>query len=165
MSKRDALIGSAAFFVIAPGVVAGVIPWLITKWQPGGDASLTLTIFGALMILAGLAILIDCFVRFALKGGGTPAPFAPTQHLVVSGPYRFVRNPMYLAVLLAIFGQMLVFANAGLLAYGVAVALTVHFFVLGYEEPKLSATFPEAYLAYSRNVGRWLPRFSPWRGG
>ena len=114
MSKRDALIGSAAFFVIAPGVIAGVIPWLITKWRPGGDASLTLTIFGALLIIAGLVLLIDCFVRFALKGRGTPAPFAPTQELVVDGAYRYVRNPMYLGVLLAIVGQMLVFANAAL---------------------------------------------------
>ncbi|MDZ4692344.1 isoprenylcysteine carboxylmethyltransferase family protein [Terricaulis sp.] len=164
MTKRDALVGSAAFFVIAPGVVAGVIPWLITRWQPGGDASLALTIFGGLMIVAGLIILIDCFVRFAMKGGGTPAPFAPTKELVVSGPYRYVRNPMYLAVLLAIFGQMLLFANAAMLAYGVAITLTVHFFVLGYEEPKLKLSFPEAYAAYTENVGRWLPRFTPWRG-
>lgn len=164
MSKRDALIGSAAFFVIAPGVIAGVIPWLITKWRPGGDASLTLTIFGALLIIAGLVLLIDCFVRFALKGRGTPAPFAPTQELVVDGAYRYVRNPMYLGVLLAIVGQMLVFANAALIAYAVVIALTVHFFVIGYEEPKLKLSFPEAYAPYFENVGRWFPRFTPWRG-
>jgi len=164
MSKRDALIGSIAFFFVAPFMVAGVIPWLITHWQVGGDGSLTLTIIGALMAIAGLAALVDCFVRFALQGGGTPAPIAPTQELVVSGLYRYVRNPMYLAVLLLIFGQMLIFANAGLLAYGVAVALTVHFFVLGYEEPTMKKSFPEAYALYSENVGRWLPRLSPWRG-
>ncbi|MBC7767446.1 MAG: isoprenylcysteine carboxylmethyltransferase family protein [Phycisphaerales bacterium] len=162
MTKREAWIGSAAFFLAAPGVVAGLIPWLITHWRPGLDVSVTSTIVGALMIIAGLAALIDCFVRFALKGG-TPAPIAPTAELVVDGLYRFVRNPMYLAVLLLIFGQMLVFANAGLLAYGVAVSLGVHFFVLGYEEPKLKRSFPEAYAAYSENVGRWLPRLTPWR--
>jgi len=161
MTKREAMFGSAAFFLVAPGVVAGLIPFLITHWRAGADVSLTLAIFGVIMIVAGLVALIDCFVRFALKGG-TPAPIAPTPELVVTGLYRHVRNPMYLAVLLLIFGQMLVFANAGLLAYGVVVAVTVHFFVLGYEEPKLKASFPEAYEAYRENVGRWLPRLTPW---
>jgi protein-S-isoprenylcysteine O-methyltransferase Ste14 len=161
MNKRDAFIGSAAFFVIAPGMVAGLIPFLITHWSAGAGASLSYTIIGVLMILVGLAALIECFVRFA-SNGGTPAPLAPTPHLVVSGLYRFVRNPMYLAVLLLIFGQMFLFANAGLLAYGVVIGLAVHFFVLGYEEPKLRASFPEAYAEYEAHVRRWLPRLKPW---
>ncbi|HYD89003.1 MAG TPA: isoprenylcysteine carboxylmethyltransferase family protein [Vitreimonas sp.] len=161
MTAREAFIGSAAFFLAAPVVVAGLIPWLITRWRPGEDASLQLTIVGTALTAAGFAALVDCFMRFALKGG-TPAPIAPTGELVVSGLYRYVRNPMYLGVLLAIVGQMLVFANAGLLAYAVLIALIFHFFVLGYEEPKLKKSFPEAYAAYCENVGRWLPRLTPW---
>ena len=104
------------------------------------------------------------FARFALKGLGTPAPIAPTAHLVVSGFYRFVRNPMYVGVLAAILGQALVFANWRLFAYAGLVWLMFELFVLIYEEPTLKRTFGQEYAAYRANVPRWVPRFTPWRG-
>lgn len=163
MERRDALIGSAAFFVAAPGTVAGLIPFLITHWRPGEDATLSVSIAGALITILGLMILIECFVRFALKGRGTPAPLAPTKELVVSGLYARVRNPMYLAVLLLIFGQSMLFASAALIAYGVTIWFAFLLFVLYYEEPRLQREFPDSYAAYAEAVPRWIPRLTPWR--
>lgn len=150
-------------FFAAPVVVAGVVPALITHWRVGGDGSATLIVIGGLLIAAGAVVLIDCYVRFVRKGGA-PAPIALAERLVVEGAYRYVRNPIYLAVLAAILGQALVFANAALIAYFVTIALTLHFFVVGYEEPVLARSFPDDYAAYRSSVRRWLPRLSPWRG-
>lgn len=163
-ARRNAAIGSAAFFVVAPGVVAGLIPWLITHWRLPHDAPASHLAIGWLLIAGALAALVECFARFAVKGLGTPAPLAPTQHLVVTGLYRFVRNPMYLAVLGLIFGQMFVFQHAALLAYGVAVWFCFLVFIAAYEEPNLRRRFPEDYPAYAEAVPRWLPRLKPWRG-
>jgi protein-S-isoprenylcysteine O-methyltransferase Ste14 len=162
-ARRDAVIGSAAFFFAAPGVVAGVIPWLITHWRWPDAAPLWHAVLGWLLIAASLAALIECFARFALKGLGTPAPIAPTQTLVVSGLYRFVRNPMYLAVLGLVFGQMFAFQSAALMAYGVTLWLGFTIFILTYEEPHLRERFPDEYAAYFAAVPRWLPRLKPWR--
>jgi protein-S-isoprenylcysteine O-methyltransferase Ste14 len=161
--RTEALVGSAAFFIVAPGTVAGLIPWLITQWRFGADAGLGTGITGAVLILFGLTILIECFARFALKGRGTPAPIAAPKELVITGFYAHVRNPMYVAVLLTVFGQSLLFANAALIAYGVTVWFAFLVFVLNFEEPRLKREFPEAYAAYSAAVPRWFPRFTPWR--
>ncbi|MGD9816446.1 MAG: isoprenylcysteine carboxylmethyltransferase family protein [Hyphomonadaceae bacterium] len=164
MNKASALIGSAAFFVIAPGSVAGLIPWLITHWRAGEDADGSKTVAGAVFVVIGLAMLIESFVRFAVKGEGTPAPVAPPRHLVATGLYRFVRNPMYVAVTLLILGQMLIFANAALMAYAIAIWFCFHLFILLHEEPALRAKFGDEYLAYCEHVPRWIPRLTPWRG-
>lgn len=161
--RTEALVGSAAFFIVAPGTVAGVIPWLITHWRFGIDAGVNGGIFGALLILSGLAILVECFARFAVKGRGTPAPIAAPKELVISGFYARVRNPMYVAVLSIIFGQALLFANAALIAWGVTMWFAFLIFVLYYEEPRLKHEFGEAYDAYAAAVPRWIPRFTPWR--
>ena len=162
MNQRDALIGSAAFFVIAPGTVAGLIPWLITHWRQGEGASQGTTIFGALLILASLVLLVECFVRFA-NHGGTPAPVAAPPKLVITGLYTRTRNPMYVAVIGLIFGQALLFANAALIAYGITVFFVFFLFVYYYEEPTLRRSFGDEYEAYCNNVPRWRPRFTPWR--
>jgi protein-S-isoprenylcysteine O-methyltransferase Ste14 len=163
MSRNDALIGSAAFLVLAPGTVAGLIPWLITKWRFGEGVSAGVSIFGGIVIALSLALLIECFVRFATKGQGTPAPLAPTAKLVISGAYARVRNPMYVAVIGLIFGQALLFASAGLIAYGIIVWLAFLTLVIYFEEPRLRHEFPDDYPAYFENVPRWRPRFTPWR--
>jgi protein-S-isoprenylcysteine O-methyltransferase Ste14 len=107
MKRAIALLGSAIFLVIAPGTLAIYGPWAITRWRfaPPLLGVFSLRILGALMIVGGLPMLLDSFLRFALQGLGTPAPIAPPQHLVVTGLYRWVRNPMYVAVALLIFGQ------------------------------------------------------------
>lgn len=117
---------------------------------------------GALLICAGLPVLIDSFYRFAVEGLGTPAPVAPPQHLVVGGLYRYVRNPMYVAVSSLVFGQGLLLANVQVLKYGALVILGFHLFVLLYEEPALRGKFGAEYDTYCKNVRRWWPRLKAW---
>lgn len=162
-SAARAWIGTIVFLFLAPGIVAGVIPWLITGWQGhdwGGAAWIVVPI-AWIGIALGVAFLLYAFALFALHRG-TPAPVAPTQTLVVIGVYRFVRNPMYLAVLAIILGQALLFGSWWLLLYAGIVLTAVVAFVKGYEEPTLARTYGEQYLDYRRNVPGWWPRFRPW---
>ena len=160
-----AILGSALFFVAAPSVLAGLIPWWISRWEfQLSFLGVELTRFvGAALILAGVAGLVDSFVRFALQGLGTPAPIAPPQHLVVTGLYRYVRNPMYVAVAAVIFGQAILFGDWRLMIYGGLMWLAFHAFVLAYEEPVLAQQFGVQYEEFRANVPRWIPRLSPWR--
>ena len=116
--------------------------------------------------------MVACMVRkdiawpprsLAVQGVGTPAPVFPPRHLVVTGLYRYVRNPMYIAVVSTIFGQGLVFGNVALLEYGGLVWLLFHLWVLGYEEPTLTVRFGSEYEVFCAAVPRWIPRFTPWR--
>jgi protein-S-isoprenylcysteine O-methyltransferase Ste14 len=165
MKQTSAAVASALFFLIAPGTIGGYFPWSITRWhvESTGTWSLPLKVCGALLLLTGIAILADSFVRFVVKGLGTPAPPLPTQHLVVSGLYRYVRNPMYVAVAWTIFGQALVFGNRTLLVYGAFVSLCFHLFVIAYEEPSLRTRFGNQYTDFCAAVPRWIPRIRPWQ--
>jgi protein-S-isoprenylcysteine O-methyltransferase Ste14 len=160
-----AAIGSAIFFALAPGVVAGLIPWRLTHWQMQRPILDLLAIrgLGAVLLAAAVPVLAASFVRFVVEGLGTPAPVAPTERLVVGGFYRHVRNPMYLAVVAAIVGQALVLWQPALLVYAAAIWATMAFFVHGYEEPTLRARFGEEYEAYRRSVRAWWPRLRPWK--
>ncbi len=160
-----AMVASVAFLVLAPGTVAGLLPWWISRWrmQPpflGLGAS---RLVGAVLVAAGAAALLDSFARFALRGRGTPAPVLPTRHLVVTGLYRHVRNPMYVAVVSAIAGQGLLLGDLRVLGYGALVWMVFHAFVLGYEEPTLRRAFGAEYEEFCANVPRWIPRVSGWR--
>jgi protein-S-isoprenylcysteine O-methyltransferase Ste14 len=159
---RSAL-GSGLFLVVAPGVVAGLIPWWLTGWEAGTTWP-PLQLLGALLLGAGVIVLVDAFVRFVVEGIGTPAPIAPTQRLVVGGLYRHVRNPMYLAVGATIVGQALLLGRPILLLYAAAFAVVVLAFVRGYEEPTLARQFGAEYEDYRRAVPGWWPRLRPWRG-
>ena len=161
MRKVLAVIGSAIFLVLAPGFVAGIAPWWISDWRfEAPFFGLTVCRFaGGVLIGLGAPVLLECFARFALRGLGTPAPVFPTRHLVITGMYRYVRNPMYIAVLATIFGQALLFGSVALLGYGALVWLLFHLFVLVYEEPKLRATFGDEYASYCAKVPRWIPHF------
>jgi protein-S-isoprenylcysteine O-methyltransferase Ste14 len=162
--RPTAILGSFIFLLLAPGIVMGVVPWWISHWQmrPSLLGLSGFRILGVLLIAIGAPILLDSFARFAIQGLGTPAPVLPTRHLVVTGMYRFVRNPMYLGGAAMIFGQALLFGDVRLFGYGLLVWLASHLFVVGYEEPKLRKTFGEEYLEFSRNVPRWIPRLKPW---
>ncbi len=166
MTRARALLGSIVFLVIAPGTVAGVVPWWISRWRVQrpflGAAELRL--LGAALLVVGAAALLDSFARFALRGLGTPAPVAPPRRLVVTGLYRHVRNPMYAALLAILLGQALLFGNAALLGYALLFWLAVHLFVVLYEEPTLARTFGEEYAAFRANVPRWVPRLRGWSG-
>lgn len=136
---------------------AGLVPWLLTDWEVG-DTWLPLQVLGAALVLAGAAALVYSFARFVTEGRGTPAPVAPTEQLVVGGLYRYVRNPMYVALLAAIGGQALLLGRWALLAYAAAVFLTVYAFVRLYEEPSLAREYGAQYDEYRRAVPGWLPR-------
>ena len=164
MNRIFATLGSIVFLVIAPGVVAGLVPWWITRWERKSPLPdyLALRIAAFALIAFGLIVLLDSFARFALQGIGTPAPVLPTRHLVVSGFYRHVRNPIYVAVTALVLGQALLFANVTLLVYGALLWIAFHVFVVVYEEPTLHRSFGAGYDAYCANVPRWLPRLRPW---
>ncbi|RWL20368.1 MAG: isoprenylcysteine carboxylmethyltransferase family protein [Mesorhizobium sp.] len=164
MRTRQAIAGSALFFIAAPGMVAGLLPWLLTDryrlpWstQPG------LVPVGWVLIVVAAALLLHAFARFAFEGQGTPAPVAPTEQLVVGGIYRHVRNPMYVAVLWIILGQALLFSSWALVAYATIAAIAMVSFVKFYEEPTLARRYGTGYEAYRRAVPGWLPRLTPWR--
>jgi protein-S-isoprenylcysteine O-methyltransferase Ste14 len=165
MQKTSAILGSAIFFVVAPFLAAGVIPWWITRWEfrPAFlDVELTRAI-GVIFILAGVPGVVDSFARFALQGLGTPAPIAPPQQLVVTGLYRYVRNPMYVSIVAVILGQALLFADWRLIAYGALFWFACHVFVVVYEEPTLRQTFGAEYESFCANVARWIPRVTAWQ--
>jgi protein-S-isoprenylcysteine O-methyltransferase Ste14 len=166
MRRVFAVLGSAVFLVLAPGIVAGLVPWWISRWQSETLAVwwLPLEILGGMLVAAGTLVLLDSFARFAMKGLGTPAPVFPTRYLVVTGLYRYVRSPMYVAVVAVIVGQSLILANTRVLEYGAVVWLCFHLFVLAYEEPTLRATFGPEYEDFCRGVSRWIPRLRPWSG-
>jgi protein-S-isoprenylcysteine O-methyltransferase Ste14 len=107
--------------------------------------------------VSGAALAVWCILSFAFLGRGTPAPFDPPRRLVLRGPYRYVRNPMYLGAALALAGAALFYRSGALLAYTGAFLLVMHAFVVWYEEPTLRRTFGESYEAYRRQVRRWLP--------
>jgi protein-S-isoprenylcysteine O-methyltransferase Ste14 len=154
------------FFVLAPGVVAGLVPWLMVHWHVRDPFPYwaPARVAGAMLLAAGAVVLVRAFVRFVVEGSGTPAPPAPTERLVVGGLYRHVRNPMYLAVVAAIVGQALVLGQLGLLLYAAAVGAAVASFVRWYEEPHLRDRFGGQYEAYCRAVPAWWPRRRPWDG-
>jgi protein-S-isoprenylcysteine O-methyltransferase Ste14 len=151
---------SVAFFALAPGFVAGVVPWYLTSGWERNDMSAgwLLGVAGGMLIVAGAAVLVSGFVRYVTEGVGTPAPVAPTERLVVGGLNRYVRNPMYLAVVATIVGQALVLARAVLLDYATVAFMTTATFTRLYEEPALTRRFGNQYRAYCQKVPRWLPR-------
>ena len=165
MRTTSAILGSALFFVVAPCLAAGLIPWWISRWQfrpPLLDIGLTRAL-GVILMLAGVPGVVDSFVRFALQGRGTPAPVAPLQHLVVSGLYRYVRNPIYVSAVAVIFGQALLFGDWRLAVYAVLFWLACHAFVLVYEEPTLRRSFGAEFEDFCAHVPRWISRPRPWQ--
>ena len=167
MRKLLALLGSAVFLFIAPGIVAGVMPWWISEWKIHSPlfGFRAVRVFGLLLIVPGVCVLVESFTRFALQGLGTPAIVLPPRRLVVKGFYRYVRNPMYLAVVSIVLGEGMVLGDVSVLAYGAIVWLLSHLFVLAYEEPTLRKTFGPQYDAFCANVPRWIPRLTQWNDG
>lgn len=160
------MLGSAVFLVIAPGFVAGLAPWWISRWRIDSPffGMLLFRVAGGALIALGSVGLLDSFARFAVQGLGTPAPVFPTRHLVITGLYRYVRNPMYVAVVSTILGQALLFGNLSLLEYGAVVWVLFQIFALAYEEPTLRAAFGAEYERFRAAVPRWIPRLTAWNG-
>lgn len=164
--RRAAVLSSLLFFLIGPGLEAGVGPWLLTGGFEVGDGPdvLALRIFGVVLIVAGLAVVVHAYARFVLDGIGTPSPMAPPRELVVSGAYRYVRNPMYVATAAVIVGEGLVLRQPILLAAAAVYCAALALLGRTYEEPLLRRRFGPVYDAYRDAVPGWLPRLRPWRG-
>jgi protein-S-isoprenylcysteine O-methyltransferase Ste14 len=167
MRRPIAAVGSTVFFLVGPGVVGGLIPWLLTRWQVREPVPYwaPLRVLGVILLLAGLIVVIQAFVRFVVEGFGTPVPIAAPERLIVGGVYRYVRNPMYVAILAAVVGQALLLGQLALLLYAAALGLITAAFVRLYEEPTLTRRFGADYEAYRRAVPAWWPRLRPWKPG
>jgi protein-S-isoprenylcysteine O-methyltransferase Ste14 len=164
MRRPIAAVGSAVFFLVGPGTVVGLIPWLLTRWQVREPLPYwaPMRVLGGILLVAGLIVLVQAFVRFVVEGLGTPVPVAAPERLVVGGLYRYVRNPMYVAVLSVIVGQALILGQLVLLPYAAAFWVITAAFVRWYEEPALTRRFGADYEAYRRAVPAWRPRLRPW---
>lgn len=159
-SLWGAAIGTIAFVLVLPSTVIVVVPYLLSGWEtrPPILGLGFLRWLGALLFVAALPLFLQFLSRFVFEGRGTPAPIAPTEHLVVGGPFRWVRNPGYIAVLGLVAGQGLFMGQASVLVYAALLAVGFHLFVLLYEEPALRGQFGAEYEDYCRRVPRWVPR-------
>ncbi len=153
-------IGTIVFVLVAPGTVVGYVPFLLSGWQIAAPflGCQVVRWLGLSLFVCGVPVFTDFVVRFVREGRGTPAPVAPTRHLVVGGCFRYVRNPGYVAVLSFLLGQALFFGSVPILLYGLGVALAFHLVVVWFEEPTLRRQFGVEYDAYCRRVPRWIPR-------
>jgi protein-S-isoprenylcysteine O-methyltransferase Ste14 len=159
--EEDAMIAlkTLVFTIFVPGTVAFVLPWLILGQTPTEEMlSFTPWLLGLLPLLVGVGLYLWCAWAFTVVGKGTPAPIDAPKFLVRSGPYQWVRNPMYLGVLAIILGQAILVRSVELIGYAFVVWLAVHLFVVSVEEPTLRSHFGESYAAYQSAVPRWLPR-------
>jgi protein-S-isoprenylcysteine O-methyltransferase Ste14 len=150
------LLKTLLFTILVPGTVGFVLPY--SMLPPDGRQLGRFWIVGLALAVIGALIYLRCAWDFAAFGRGTPAPIDPPKKLVARGLYRSVRNPMYVGVLLVIFGQAILFASPILLRYGIGIAICFHLFVVLYEEPTLRDKFGDSYSEYCRSVRRWLPR-------
>jgi protein-S-isoprenylcysteine O-methyltransferase Ste14 len=147
------------FTILVPGTLLGLIPWLLLRWS--GEAvrpTFSAWLIGLVPIGAGIVLYLWCAGAFTFVGHGTPAPIDAPVFLVQAGPYRWVRNPMYIGVLSVWFGEAILFHSLLLAGCGLLIAGIVHLFVVFYEEPALRRRFGESYEMYRRTVPRWLPR-------
>jgi protein-S-isoprenylcysteine O-methyltransferase Ste14 len=150
---------SLLWVVLMPGVVAGYVPWRYFGFGRGTfDGIDAVRILGLASMLAGIALLSVCVWEFARSGRGTLSPVDPPRHLVVRGLYRYVRNPMYVAVTAIVLGEAIAARSLGLVVYWAVFFLSANLFVIGYEEPYLRRRFGASYDEYAASVRRWIPR-------
>jgi protein-S-isoprenylcysteine O-methyltransferase Ste14 len=146
------------FTVVVPGAGGVYLPWLILT--AGGATPVPLIWGAALVIGLGAALYFWCLWLFATVGRGTPGPWDAPRRVVDVGPYGWVRNPIYVSAFLVVAGETVLFLSVPLLAYLGVLAIGVHLFVVGYEEPTLTKHFGDEYAAYRRRVPRWIPRLT-----
>lgn len=159
MSAVFVLVRTLTYAALFIGLVLVFLPARLLTWSgvTSPPAIGVAQAAGMLVTAIGAALVLWCLLTFALRGKGTPAPFDPPRHLVVRGPYQFLRNPMYLGAATALAGAALFYESAALAGYVAAFLLITHAFVMWYEEPTLRATFGGEYDGYCRRVRRWWP--------
>jgi protein-S-isoprenylcysteine O-methyltransferase Ste14 len=150
-------LGSLLFLIVAPGMVAGYIPLALLRNGSQIETGVFAYLAFPLWLIGGIVVLWS-FWNFLIQGRGTPAPIAPPKELVVTGFYRYVRNPIYVGLLAMILGHFLWFGYWNLLIYAIVVFVAFHTFVTLYEEPTLKRNFGAAYEDYLKKVPRWIPR-------
>ncbi|HEU4563136.1 MAG TPA: isoprenylcysteine carboxylmethyltransferase family protein [Gemmatimonadaceae bacterium] len=156
---RGLWLRTLVFLLVVPCTVLGLVPGWILHTGQGGRVPLGGARWaGLLPLAAGAPLMLRCMADFVARGRGTPAPIDPPRRLVAEGPYRWVRNPMYVAGILIILGEAVLWQAPALLAYAAAFWLATHLCVMGYEEPALARRFGADYARYRREVPRWLPR-------
>jgi protein-S-isoprenylcysteine O-methyltransferase Ste14 len=164
-SQRRNVLVSVLFVAFGgPGILLLYLPLWITRFHVPAEEPEWLVLLAVVLIALGLTPLFESVARFIRVGRGTLVPTTPTEHLVVSGLYRYVRNPMYVGVLTALTGEALLFESRDLAVFAAIVWFGIHLFVCFYEEPTLTRRYGGQYLNYKRNVPRWLPRITPWKG-
>ena len=156
MTWLSLALRNLVFTVVVPGAGGGYVPWLILRRH--GPWPTPVAWYAAGVIAVGVLLYLACVWVFATEGRGTPGLWDSPRRIVAVGPYRWVRNPIYLAALLIVSGQAWLFFSADLLIYAAVLAAAFHLFVTCYEEPRLRARFGEPYEAYRRTVRRWIPR-------
>ena len=159
--KYFLIVKTLVFLILIPGTVTVVIPYMIVKNSP--LRTIIQPLFphnlGLVPLLAGLTICLWCFWDFINKGEGTPSPFDPPKQLVTVGLYRYVRNPMYIGIVLMIFGETVICSSVPLTLYLIVLIVIFHIRVVYYEEPNLRSEFGEKYDDYLISVPRWIVRF------
>lgn len=156
--ERGLWMRSVVFALLLPGTVLVGVPLILVN-RDGDDVELGVwRWFGLPLVAIGVAALLWCIADFTRHGRGTLAPVDPPRFVVRGGLYRYVRNPMYVAVLTTLVGEALLLESAWVAAWAAFVCLLVNAFVLGYEEPTLRASFGEDYEHYVRTTSRWIPR-------
>ena len=160
---RNVVVSVLFTFLGGPALVLVLVPWYITHFQIPAEDSPARIVAAVAIIAVGLIPLFESIGRFVIKGRGTLMPAVPTEHLVATGLFRFVRNPMYIGVITALFGEALLFTSRHMLTYIAIVLLIMHVFVCVYEEPTLARKYGDEYAHFKQNVPRWIPRLRPWR--
>src|SRR6266705_1737378 len=150
------VVRNLLFTIVVPGLGGAWVPWqILTR---GGHDPVPAAWEATVVIAAGIALYAWCAWNFAAVGRGTPGLWDAPRRVVAAGPYRWVRNPIYLAALLVVLGEAWLFMSLRLLAYAGVMAVFFHLFVTGYEERRLGRRFGRTYLEYRRTVPRWIPR-------
>jgi protein-S-isoprenylcysteine O-methyltransferase Ste14 len=161
-NEQMTAIKTLLWSIFAPGTITVLVPYLLLSSQQV-STRIELSQFrylGLIPILVGAAIYVWCAWSFTFIGKGTPAPFDPPKELVVTGPYRYVRNPIYVFVILALIGEAILFGSIRLVVLAAVTGLACHLWVVFYEEPTLKRKFGESYKRYCESVSRWLPRLA-----
>lgn len=159
-SSVSLLLRSLLWTILLPGFFAGYLPWRYFGLREARvEWSTPTSVLGLLCVVLGALLLAACIVEFARSGRGTLSPVDPPRHLVVRGLYRHVRNPMYLSVTTIVLGEALLARSRALALYWAIWFLSANLFVIGYEEPTLRRRFGASYDEYTKQVGRWIPRF------
>jgi protein-S-isoprenylcysteine O-methyltransferase Ste14 len=162
IQRRNIMVSILFVLFGGPGILLLYLPLWITHFRLPAGEPVWQTLIAAVLIVAGLIPALESVRRFIYVGRGTLVPVAPPERLVVSGLYRYVRNPMYVGVMIALTGEALLFWNRGILIEAVLVCVGFDVFIRFHEEPSLASRYPEEYPSYKRNVPRWLPRLKPW---